>query len=644
MSSRTSPMSDSRAPDLPDLSNLAGVKLGNYRLERLVGRGRMGAVYLAQDEALLRPTAIKILSWTVAEAHGQDPVQWFLSEARLVARINHPRVVQIYGAARQGSHCYIAMEYVAGQSAEAIVAEHGAMAPETATDVLLQAASALHAAHRSGVVHRDVKPANLLIGAGGSTKLGDFGMALGSAELRTGNAHLRVGTPYYTAPEIWRGETATPASDIYSLGATFFQLLTGRPPFPGQDLAAVQQAHLRAPIPDPRELSPRLPASCAALVKRTLAKAPRERHGSAQELLWEGRRVLQDLAASGGHERPKPPAIPQRVIRPPEPRPVPPPSPLLAETLGFTRAPFGEVDPGACPYVEEPFASAHDRLLRFVEDEGAAVLALVGAAGSGRTVLCRRVAGEVGSARLVLSLDMARDAGGRTLLQRLCRAAGAIEDASDDGGLDALVTRLGEERQQHRETPLLILDGVVAPHPATAELARIVGAGMWTRSFKLILTGGTGLVDALARAGVDFRGEAVPEVALPPLDREQIARYVRAWLETALARRAPPLIVSPDAMLLVALRSGGAIGRVNRILENMLVLVAAERRRTLSSWHAWAASDRESWSGRAPAALPRRPAAWPPPEVVDVLDACRRGAGVPPWPRAAGGPEEQDGA
>jgi serine/threonine-protein kinase len=692
--SLASPMSESRVPEIPDLTNLAGIKLGNYRLERLVGRGRMGAVYLAQDEALLRPTAIKILSWSVAEAQGQDPVQWFLAEARLVARINHPRVVQIYGAAKHGDHCYIAMEYVAGQSAEAAVAQGGPMGPEAATDVLLQVASALHAAHRSGVIHRDVKPANLLVGAGGVIKLGDFGMALGFADLRTGNAHLRVGTPYYTAPEIWRGEAASAASDIYALGATYFQLLTGRPPYPGRDIATVEQAHLRAAIPDPRELAPRLPASCAALVKRALAKGLRERHASAQELLWEGRRVLQDLspaaglASAGPHRAPEraapaaeraapaaeraapaaeraapaaeraapaaeraapaaeraAPAGPQRSERVPAPArqgdpaarpPVPPPT-AWEEGLGFVRRPFSEVDPVACPYLGEPFAAARDRILKAVEDDATTALALVGAGGSGRTVLCRQIAAELGGSRLVLYVDVVREAGRRSLLQRICRAAGVVEGSSEDESLDALTVLLGEERQQQRNPPLLVLDGVAAAHPSTAGLARIVGAGLWTRSFKLLLTGGAGLVDELTRGGVDFHGEQVPEIPLPPLDREQSSRYVRGWLEATLASQAPRVIVSPDALLLVALRTGGALARINCIAENMLMLAAAEQGRMLSSWHAWAASDRERWSGsQALAALPRRPEQWPPPEVVDVIDACRRGAGMPPWPREA---------
>jgi type II secretory pathway predicted ATPase ExeA len=619
-----------RAAVTQDLATLAGVKLGNYRLERLVGRGRMGVVYLAKDEALLRPTAIKVLSWRVAEARGHDPVQWFLAEARLVARINHPRVVQIYGAARHGDYCYIAMEYVAGQSAETMVAREP-MPPELATDVVIQAASALHAAHRSGVVHRDVKPANLLVGAGGVTKLGDFGMALGPAEVRIGNANVRVGTPYYTAPEIWRGEPASPASDIYSLGATYFHLLTARPPYPGHDVPAVEQAHLRAAVPDPRELVRDLPASCAALVQRALAKQPVERHGSAQELLFEARRVLQDLAA-----------LP---ARPPAARPAPardaeaaraalPPATGTLAALGFVRQPFSDVDPASFPQLAEPLAAARRRVLDDLEDDGTSVLAVTGADGSGSEALCRRLAAELGRSRLVLALPAAGGPEGRSLLARLCAAA-HVEDAPE--AVEALVARLAEERGRAGSPPVIFLEGVaVPPQPAMAELAGVVAAATWTRSFKVVLTGAPGLVEGLARSGLDARGERIPEIAVEPLDREQLPRHLRSWLEATLAPSAPPIIVTPDALLLLALRSEGALERVNCIADNMLRLAATERRRTLCSWHAWTAPDRDRWpAARDAVQLPGRPGTWPPPEVVDVIDACRRAAGMPPWPRAA---------
>jgi type II secretory pathway predicted ATPase ExeA len=614
-----------------DLTNLVGVKLGNYRLERLIGRGRMGVVYLANDVALLRPTAVKVLSWSAAEAQGQDPVQWFLAEARLVARINHPRVVQIYGAARHGAYCYIAMEYVAGHSAEAAVAEGGSMAPERATDVLLQAASALHAAHRSGVVHRDVKPANLLIGTDGVTKLGDFGMALGAAGAHVGQARVRVGTPYYTAPEVWRGEPASAASDIYSLGATYFQLLTGRPPFPGADVAAVEQAHLRAPVPDPRELAPGLPASCAALIQRALAKSPRERHASAQVLSWDGRQVLQELtAAAEACARPRPRPPPSPPARPP----LSPAEGPLADVLGFVHRPFFTADPADGPYEGASFAGAWTEILEAVEDEGLGVLALTCADGRGLTALCRRVAAELGRSRLVLLVDVAQHAEVRTLLQRLCRAAGVAEEASQEGSLDALVERLAEERRKQRSTPLVMLDGLTAPHPTTALLASLVGAGSWTRAFQTLLCGEPRLLERLADDGIDFRAQRVREIEVKPLAREQVPAYVRSWVEAALAPHAPPIIFSADALRLMALRSEGALERLDCIAENMLLLAADDGRRTLTSWHAWTASDRERWSVEPPpAGLPRRPAHWPPPDVIAVLDACRRGAGVPPWPR-----------
>ena len=130
----------------------------------------------------------------------------------------------------------------------------------------------------------------------------------------------------------------------------------------------------------------------------------------------------------------------------------------------------------------------------------------------------------------------------------------------------------------------------------------------------------------------------MPELQLPPLERDDIERYVRAWLDATLRAAAPPLVVSRDAiLLLLALRSEGALDRIDRISENMLVLAAAERRRTLCSWHAWAASDVERWAEHARRRRCRAArTGWPPPEVADVIDVCRRGAGMPPWPRIAG--------
>jgi type II secretory pathway predicted ATPase ExeA len=583
-----------------------------------VGRGRMGVVYRAIDEALLRPTAVKVLSWAAAESGGQDPVQWFLSEARLVARINHPRVVQIYGVARQAELCYIAMEYVAGESAEALVARGGPLSPEAATDILLQAASALQAAHDSGVVHRDVKPGNLLVGPGRVTKLGDFGMALGPPDVRIGNARLRVGTPYYTAPEIWRGEPASPASDIYSLGASYFQLLTGRPPYTGP---AVEQEHLRAAVPDPRALRPQLSASCAALVMRALAKAPGDRPASAQELIWEGRRVLQELQST----------VIAPAARPEEPPPAaPPPSALLSDRFGFVRRPFFEANPASPPFQGEPFAAARQAILARLDEERSPAVALTGPPGSGRTVLCRGLAAELTRSRLVLALDLGAAGEGPSLLQRLCRAGGAIE-ASARGTLEALVERFGEEQQLRGRAPLVVLDGVPPSRPLASELSALLSAARGTGAFQVLLVGGSGVPDALVDAG----GERMPEVAIPPIPADRIDAYLQAWLHATRAAAAPRIVISPDALLLVGLRTDGLPGRIDVLAENMLLLGAAGRVRTLSSWHAWAASDRDRWAGRPASGLPRRPAVWPPAEVVAAIDACRRRAGLPPWPREA---------
>ena len=618
-----------------DLSRLVGVKLGNYRLERVLGRGRMGVVYLAQDEALLRPTAIKVLAWASGETRGQDPVQWFLGEARLVARINDPRVVQIYGAAKQGDYCYIAMEYVAGQSTEALIARDGRLTPENATDILVQAASALHAAHLAGVVHRDVKPGNLLVGAGGLTKLGDFGMALGSAGLPVGNPSVRAGTPFYTAPEIWRGAVANGASDIYALGATYFHLLTGRPPFVGADLAAVERAHLAEPPPDPRELVPGLPASCAVLVARALSKIPSARQPTAQVLMWEGRRSLQELAAAAhavhaatpaGMLRAPPPRPPPP--RPPAPRPVPAP---LAELFRFAQAPFSPFDPSAAPFQAAPLDGIRRQLRALVEGPATALLALTGPPGSGRSTLLRQLAIDLTAtgSRLVLSADGAGRDDGRTALQRICRAAGVPDEGAT--GIDGLLHRLAEERGH--PVPLLIVDGGDQGGGIPADLGTLASAALWSRTFKLVVAGPPGLGALLAPASAAGQPERPAELAVPALDADQAAHYFRSWLRASRDPDAIALHLSADALLLLAHRSGGRPGLIDVIGWNMLALAAATGRPTITSWHAWAASADGQWpDARPPAALVTPPSDWPTTEARSILDLCRIRAGLPPWP------------
>jgi len=572
--------------------NLAGIKLGNYRLRRLLGRGNTGVVYLANDEALLRPTAVKVLTWSPAE---HDPEAWFLAEARSVAKLNHPSVIQIYSVARHGPYCYIAMEYVEGVSAEVMVTREGPFSAERATAVILQLAAALELAHASGIIHRDVKPGNILINQrDGTAKLGDFGMAVSA--LRATQPTVRAGTPHYFAPEIWRGEPASIATDLYALGATYYYLLTGRPPLDGSTIEGLSVAHQRQEVVTPPELATGVAASCMRVVRRCMAKSPVERYESALAVAWDTRGVLRELES-------------------PWLTPVDNAQPALKESTaewrarGFQFDPFGAVDPSAPPYRGAPFDSLRRDLSARLAMSGT-TLVIAGAPGSGRSVLARWVFAANADRGAYIDLERVSARPG-SLVGRIARAFGAVASAATAGNaeieglLELLAGALPTEA-----VPLVVIDGVVPGTRAAAEVATLARAARSTRYFSLLVVGP-------AELAADLGGHpASAVIAMPPLTPRQVVTYIESWLRATRSPDAPPLVVTVDAGLIVGHRTDGNLERINALAREML----ASGGPVLTSWDAWVAP------GDAAALV--RPPVWPTPEVLQLINQCRAAAGL----------------
>lgn len=204
---------------------------GRYALGREVGRGAGGAVWLAEDEVLHRQVAIKRVGQL--PGHTDDPTR-AAREARLAARVNHPHVVSVFDLVQADDALWLVMEYVDGPSLSALVRDKGPLDPDAAAQLLAPVADALHSAHELGVVHRDVKPSNILVNEAGA-KLSDFGIARGEQDATLTQTGLVTGSPAYLAPEVVTGATASPASDVWAFGATLVHVLTGRPPYHRED-------------------------------------------------------------------------------------------------------------------------------------------------------------------------------------------------------------------------------------------------------------------------------------------------------------------------------------------------------------------------------------------------------------------------
>ena len=233
--------------------DLKGEPLRGYRLLDQIGEGAFGVVYRATQPQIGREVAIKAVHPELA--NHPDFVRRFEREAQIVARLEHPHIVPLYDYWREPDAAYLVMRYLRGGSLEDLLAD-GPLEPARAASILDQMAAALSAAHRQGIVHRDVKPGNVLLDEEGNAYLTDFGVALdvGAPEKTSGT--MMRGTPAYLSPEQIRLEPAVPASDVYALGVVLYEMLTGEHPFPASSLTALLDQHLRDPLPSVRQARP----------------------------------------------------------------------------------------------------------------------------------------------------------------------------------------------------------------------------------------------------------------------------------------------------------------------------------------------------------------------------------------------------
>jgi eukaryotic-like serine/threonine-protein kinase len=270
---------------------------GRYRVERTLGRGGMATVYLAADSELGRSVAVKVLADNLA---GDNTFrERFLREARLAAGLSHPNVVNVFDVGETDGRPFIVMEYVEGETVADELRASGAMSPEHAVDLALQACAGLEAAHASGLVHRDVKPQNLLVRPDGTLKIADFGIARAAESTRLTEIGTILGSAAYLSPEQAAGGETTPAADVYSLGAVLYELLTGRTPYTASTLVELVNKQRAGSLLPVRSVAPGVSAEVEDVVMRCLSPVPEQRPATAGEL-------ARELAAAA----PEPPTVP----------------------------------------------------------------------------------------------------------------------------------------------------------------------------------------------------------------------------------------------------------------------------------------------------------------------------------------------
>lgn len=271
---------------------------GRYRLEAKLGSGGMSTVYLARDQTLDRPVAVKVMHREMSEQ--ADQLERFRQEARSVAKLSHPNVVSVIDAGEDGGFPYIVFEYVEGETLKQRIARDGALPPQEAIAYAIEVARGLSVAHARNMVHRDIKPQNVLIDAEGRAKLTDFGISRQLEQDGMTATGRVLGTTDYVAPEQAMGRKVDPRSDVYSLGVVLYEMLVGQVPFQAESQVGVAMKHVNEELPDVQRRRPEVSAAVALVVERSTAKDPSQRYQDVGEMIDDLSTALEVEAARAG--------------------------------------------------------------------------------------------------------------------------------------------------------------------------------------------------------------------------------------------------------------------------------------------------------------------------------------------------------
>jgi serine/threonine protein kinase len=570
-------------------------RVGNYIIERRLGAGGQADVFLARDVVLRRLVALKVLHKT----SGSNANIRGLDEARLIATLDHTNIVRVHHVELSEGVWYMAMEYVDGGNMELRVHRTGPVEPVRALKSIQVIADALQHAHKIGVIHRDVKPQNLLETRAGILKLADFGLAgLRQDSLdNTAKAVRLVGTPQYTAPEVWRGEAATARSDIYSLGATLYFMIVGQPPFGGKTVRDLRSAHLTQPLPIPPDMAQPL----ASVLQRSMAKNPNERPVSAKAFFED----MNDVIAALTGDRRRSRRVVTEVVKLPDygpaTRSAADTAVLRVPTLAATRDKLEQLLLGVPPLLvfHGSQLASLGRIVRGIVDVGT-----------------RRF---YTAARVVVSSQSPAALANR-IIEQLHMASGPMP-----AWHDRVVSELQPEAGTGSTLPS-ILELELRRPLTTAETTDLIELGRRAEGKNvifLVMCGREQVAPLIQEIEASSYSFLLRHLALPDMSGREYAEFIRTWTGIAAGER---VRWTDDAIRLARHYEATKKKSIDQLMHNSIIVANHVGRKLLTTWCVMAADAHPNYIHSNTDILPlwhQWPPSWPDEQLLGTLFRLR---------------------